>query len=66
MGAFVRDVSFGLSDFKWVVISVVSWGNSCAQKDRYGYYTRIHPFLEWIRETMNEKKEPANRVVSML
>ena len=59
-GAFVRDVSFGLSDSKWVVIGVVSWGNGCAQKDQYGYYTRIHPFLDWIKETMNEKKEPAN------
>ena len=51
-GAFVRDVSFGLSDSKWVVIGVVSWGNGCAQKDQYGYYTRIHPFLDWIKETM--------------
>ena len=59
-GAFVRDVSFGLSDSKWVVIGVVSWGNGCAQKDQYGYYTRIHPFLDWIKETMNEKKEPGN------
>ena len=59
-GAFVRDVSSSLSDSKWVVIGVVSWGNGCAQKDQYGYYTRINPFLDWIKETMNEKKEPAN------
>ena len=51
-GAFVRDASFGLSNSKWVVIGVVSWGNGCAQKDQYGYYTRIHPFLDWIKETM--------------
>ena len=59
-GAFDRDVSSSLSDSKWVVIGVVSWGNGCAQKDQYGYYTRIYPFLDWIRETMNGKKEPAN------
>ena len=56
-GAFVRDVS-QLVDSKWVVVGVVSWGNGCAQKDQYGYYTRVHPFLDWIKETMNEKKEP--------
>ena len=55
-GAFVRE----LGNSKWVVIGVVSWGNGCAQKDQYGYYTRIHPFLDWIKETMNEKKEPEN------
>ena len=59
-GAFVRDTSFGLLDSKWVVIGLVSWGNGCAQKDQYGYYTRIHPFLDWIKETMNEEKQPAN------
>ena len=56
-GAFVRDVS-QLTDSKWVVVGVVSWGNGCAQKDQYGYYTRVYPFLDWIKETMNEKKEP--------
>ena len=55
-GAFVREGT----DSKWVVIGVASWGNGCAQKDQYGYYTRVHPFLDWIKETMNEKKEPEN------
>lgn len=55
-GAFVREIR----NSKWVVVGVVSWGNGCAQKDQYGYYTRVHPFLDWINETMNEKKEPEN------
>ena len=48
--AFVREVSGA----KWVAIGVVSWGNGCAQKDQYGYYTRVYPFLDWIRKTMGE------------
>ena len=47
-GAFVREIR----NSKWVVIGVVSWGDGCAQKDQYGYYTRVHPFLDWIKETM--------------
>ena len=55
-GAFVREIR----NSKYVVVGVVSWGDGCAQKDQYGYYTRVHPFLEWIKETMNERKEPEN------
>ncbi|KAL9989280.1 hypothetical protein ACROYT_G003813 [Oculina patagonica] len=47
-GAFVRRGSGS----KWVAIGVVSWGNGCAQKDQYGYYTRVYPFLDWIKNTM--------------
>lgn len=47
-GAFIREIR----NSKWVVIGVVSWGKGCAQKDQYGYYTRVHPFLDWIKETM--------------
>ena len=50
-GAFVREGS----DSKWVTIGIVSWGNGCAQKDQYGYYTRVYPFLDWIGKTMGEK-----------
>ncbi len=47
-GAFVREGS----DSKWVAIGLVSWGNGCAQKDQYGYYTRVYPFIDWIKKIM--------------
>ncbi|XP_078348007.1 uncharacterized protein LOC144633094 [Oculina patagonica] len=62
-GAFVREGS----DSKWVAVGVVSWGNGCAQKNQYGYYTRVYPFLDWIEKTMDKKAkegqtdEPKNR-----
>ncbi|XP_078348020.1 uncharacterized protein LOC144633100 [Oculina patagonica] len=65
-GAFVREGS----DSKWVAIGVVSWGNGCAQKDQYGYYTRVYPFLDWIEKTMDKRPktksivEPKNRCSS--
>ena len=51
-GAFVRHVR--TRDVKrWVAIGVVSWGRGCAQKDEYGYYTRVYPFIGWIKKTIS-------------
>lgn len=55
-GAFVREGS----DSKWVAVGVVSWGNGCAQKDQYGYYIRVYPFLDWIEKTMDKKTKTEN------
>ena len=54
-GAFVREIIRG-SKFQWVVAGVVSWGEGCAQKDKYGYYTRVYPFIDWIKKAMDERE----------
>lgn len=51
-GAFVREGKRG-DVYRWVATGLVSWGEGCAQKDKYGYYTRVHPFIDWIQNTMN-------------
>jgi len=52
-GAFVRERKRG-EDYRWVATGLVSWGEGCAQKDRYGYYTRVYPFTDWIKNTIKE------------
>ena len=52
-GAFVREAKRG-EDFRWVATGLISWGVGCAQKDKYGYYTRVYSFIDWIKKTMED------------
>uniref|UniRef100_A0A8C4DTL6 Coagulation factor VII n=1 Tax=Dicentrarchus labrax TaxID=13489 RepID=A0A8C4DTL6_DICLA len=36
----------------WFLSGVVSWGEKCAAKGKYGVYTHLGNFLNWIRNTM--------------
>lgn len=55
-GAFVREGKRG-EDYRWVATGLVSWGLGCAQKNQYGYYTRVYPFTDWIKNTIKENSE---------
>ena len=53
-GAFVREAQRGDGKRRaWVAAGVVSWGDGCALKGHYGYYTRVYPFIEWIKQSMD-------------
>uniref|UniRef100_A0A3Q2XEK7 Vitamin K-dependent protein C n=1 Tax=Hippocampus comes TaxID=109280 RepID=A0A3Q2XEK7_HIPCM len=38
----------------WFLTGVVSWGERCAAKGKYGVFTRLGNFLSWIRTTMEK------------
>jgi len=37
------------------LLAIVSWGEGCGRKDRYGVYTAILPFTDWISSTLAER-----------
>ncbi|XP_026152296.1 coagulation factor VII [Mastacembelus armatus] len=39
----------------WFLTGVVSWGEQCGARGKYGVYTRLGNFLGWIRETMERQ-----------
>lgn len=39
-----------LSNDRWVVAGIVSYGMRCGEKDKPGIYTRVNSYIKWIIE----------------
>lgn len=46
-GPFVMKIFQG-SEWKWVAIGLVSWGEGCGIQGRYTFYTKLATYTDWI------------------
>uniref|UniRef100_A0A081DUB0 coagulation factor Xa n=1 Tax=Echis coloratus TaxID=64175 RepID=A0A081DUB0_ECHCO len=39
----------------YFITGIISWGEGCAQKGKYGVYTKVSKFIPWIKRIMRQK-----------
>lgn len=53
-GPLMCSITDGNGQRRWYVYGVTSFGEGCGDRGKYGIYTRVNNFSNWIRDTMRK------------
>ncbi|XP_078088474.1 coagulation factor X-like [Mustelus asterias] len=45
----------------WFLTGIVSWGEGCGQKGKYGIYTKVSRYIKWLKMVMREMSQKSDR-----
>ena len=44
---------------RWILAGIVSWGERCALPHKYGVYTNVHEFTDWMAGQLKKDRWPS-------
>ena len=45
----------GKTHYRWRIVGIVSWGDGCAKRGKYGYFTRVSFYKDWIKNIIGSR-----------
>lgn len=53
-GGLICQVGENSHESPWRIMGITSFGDGCGKKDKFGVYTRVSAYLEWINQVLEE------------
>lgn len=56
-GPFVQEHKSRSKGYRWTVSGLVSWNEGCGAGSSHGFFTRVAPYVPWIRKIISDQEK---------
>ena len=63
-GPLLCETENDMGEKQWTLFGITSFGEGCGQKGKYGIYTKVPNFKNWIKKTIAEN-DPQNDLLNL-